>query len=211
MRRVLIGLIVLSAAAFAADTIEAFGLKWKAPIAADWKLETLDGIPTVSLLVPRPSTEPRRPTQFLVAETPDYIRVTLEAEMRQEPAAQRNRHTSLMIAYAWRDADHFNYAHMSVDAAAVANVHNGIFQVDSGDRVRLSSLEGPGSLAHEGWHKVKLTYDGRTGKVQVWVDGKTSPSLTVVNGKFSAGKVGIGSFFDLGQFRNVKITGEAAR
>ena len=128
--------------------------------------------------------------------------------MKQEPAAQRNRHTSLMIAYAWQDENHFNYAHMSVDAASTANVHNGIFNVNGGDRVRISSLEGPGSLTNEDWHKVKLVYDGTTGKVEVWVDGQTSPSLTVVNKTYGAGKVGIGSFFDLGQFRNVKISGE---
>lgn len=208
MRLVLIGVACLAATAFAADTIEAFGLRWKAPIAADWKLEQVKGVPTLSLLVPRPSTEPRRPTQFLVAQTPDYIRVTVELEMKQEPAAQRNRHTSLMIAYAYRDENHFNYAHMSVDAASSANVHNGIFTVNGGDRVRISSLEGPGSLTHEDWHKVKLVYDGTTGKVEVWVDGQTSPSLTVVDKTYGAGKVGIGSFFDLGQFRNVKISGE---
>ncbi len=208
MRLVLLGVACLTATAFAADTIEAFGLRWKAPIAADWKLEDVKGVPTLSLLVPRPSTQPRRPTQFLVAQTPDYTRVTVELEMKQEPAAQRNRHTSLMIAYAWQDENHFNYAHMSVDAASAANVHNGIFNVNGGDRVRISSLEGPGSLTHEDWHKVKLVYDGTTGKVEIWVDGQTSPSLSVVDKTYGAGKVGIGSFFDLGQFRNVKISGE---
>ena len=39
MRLVLLGVACLTATAFAADTIEAFGLRWKAPIAADWKLE----------------------------------------------------------------------------------------------------------------------------------------------------------------------------
>ena len=87
------------------------------------------GVETLRLLVPRPATEPRRPTQFAVAQTPDYIRVTVEAEMKKEPAAARNRRTSLMIAYAWRDKDHFNYAHLSVDTARQQPVHNGIFHV----------------------------------------------------------------------------------
>ena len=195
----------------AEDTIQAFGLKWRVPIAADWKMEKAGGIETLSLLVPRPSTQPRRPTQFALAETPDYIRVTVEADMKKEPAAARDRHTSLMIAYAWRDKDHFNYAHLSVDTAKEQPVHNGIFHVFGGDRVRISSNEGPATLAGEEWHKVRLVYDGRAGKVEVFVNGKTSPSMQATETKLGAGKIGLGSFFDLGQFRNVRIKGEAAR
>ena len=192
----------------AADSIEAFGLRWQVPIAADWKLEKLEGAPVLELLVPRPSTQPRRPTQFAVAETPDFIKVTVEAEVKKEPAALRNRHTSLMIAYAWRDADHFNYAHLSVDSSETQAVHNGIFHVDGGDRVRISPREGPGSLLEDKWYPVRLVYDGRRGEVTVWVDGKTSSSLHAVDPTFKAGRVGIGSFFDMGSFRNVKIHGE---
>src|SRR5690348_5033358 len=192
----------------AADTIEAFGLRWQVPVAADWKLEKLAGVPVLQLLVPKPSTEPRRPTQFAVAETPDFIQVTVEAEVKKEPAALRNRHTSLMIAYAWRDANHFNYAHLSVDSSEKQPVHNGIFHVDGGDRVRISPRQGPGTLLEERWYPVRLVYDGHKGEVTVWVDGKTSSSLHAVDPAYKAGRVGIGSFFDMGSFRNVKISGE---
>lgn len=195
----------------AAETVEAFGLRWRAPIAADWKVEKIGGSEVVSLLVPRPALQPRRPSQFLVAETPDYLRVTVEGEMKPEPKEARNRRTSLMIAYAWRDEDHFLYAHLSVDSPEKVAVHNGIFKVDGGDRVRISPATGPASLTHEGWHKVKLAYDGASGKVEVWVDGKTSPALTAVDRTFGAGKVGIGSFFDMGQFRNIRISGSPGR
>jgi hypothetical protein len=204
-------LVVVLAAAMsichATDTIEAFGMRWTVPIAADWRVETMDGAQVLNLLMPRPSTQPRRPTQFAIADTPDYTTVTVEAEMKKEPEAARQRHTSLMIAYAYRDADHFNYAHLSVDSSEQQSVHNGIFHVYGGDRVRISPQEGPGTLLEEKWYKVRLVYDGRKGDVQVFVDGKTSPSLHACDLSLKAGKVGIGSFFDLGSFRNVKITG----
>jgi hypothetical protein len=196
---------VAAAASPAADTIDAFGLKWSVPIAADWKVAP-DGV--LQLLVPRPSTQPRRPTQFALAQTKDYTKVTVEVEVRKEPLATRNRRTSLIIVYAFRDADHFNYAHLSVDTGKQAAHHNGIFHVYGGDRVRISSEEGPSTLV-EGWQSVKLVYDGTTGRVDVWVDGKTSPSMRAVDMSLGAGKVGIGSFFDLGEFRNVRISGDA--
>jgi len=204
----LIACLAAAGICHAADTIEAFGLRWQVPIAADWKVEKIDGAPVLQLLVPRPSTAPRRPTQFALAETPDFIKVTVEAEMKKEPAALRDRHTSLMIAYAWRDPDHFNYAHLSVDSSETQPVHNGIFHVDGGDRVRISPRQGPGALAEDKWYAVRLVYDGTRGEVTVWADGKTTPSLHAVDTAFKAGRVGIGSFFDLGSFRNGKIVGE---
>lgn len=211
MRYSILILTLCAAAGGAADTIEVFGLRWKVPIAADWKVARDQAVPTLELLAPRPSTQPRRPTQFALADTPDYLRVTVEAEVKKEPEAARQRRTSLMIVYAWRDPDHFNYAHLSVDTGKQQAVHNGIFHVYGGDRVRISSQDGPATLTGEDWHKVRLVYDGRTGKVEVFVNGVTSPSMQAVDTTLGAGKVGLGSFFDLGQFRRVRITGEQAR
>ncbi|MEZ5355212.1 MAG: hypothetical protein R2762_21475 [Bryobacteraceae bacterium] len=203
----LLGCAFLLGASEPSGSIDAFGLRWRLPVASDWKLESVDGVPTLQLLVPRPSTKPRRPSQYALAETADYAQLTLEFEAKQEPAALRNRHNSLMIVYAWRDADHFNYAHISVDAASKQPVHNGIFHVYGGDRVRISSEQGPAGFTHEDWHKVKLVYDASTHRVDVWVDGATSPSLQGVDMSLGAGKFGIGSFFDMGSFRNLKVSG----
>jgi hypothetical protein len=211
MRYSILILTLCAAGAAGADTIDAFGLRWRVPIASDWKVTSPDGVPTLELLVPRPSTQPRRPTQYALAEIPDYLRVTVEAEVKKEPEAARQRRTSLMIVYAWRDPDHFNYAHLSVDTGKQQPVHNGIFHVYGGDRVRISSQEGPATLTSEDWHRVRLVYDGRTGKVEVFVNGLSSPSMQAVDTTLGAGKVGLGSFFDLGQFRRVRITGEPAR
>jgi len=199
---------LLSAADPTPASIEALGLRWTVPIRADWKIADVDGVPTLSLLVPRPSTQPRRPTQFALAETPNYLSVTLEAEVKKEPKALRDRRNSLIFIYAYRDANHFNYAHLSDDMGSSTDVHNGIFHVYGGDRVRISSTEGPATLTEEKWYKVRLVYDGRTGKVEVFVDGQTSPSLRAYDLSLGAGKVGLGSFFDTGEFRNVKIHGQ---
>jgi hypothetical protein len=162
----------------------------------------------LQLLVPRPTTQTRRPTQFAPAETAEFIRVTVEAEMKKEEAVLRNRHTSLMIAYVWRHPGHFNCAHLSTDSSETQAVHNGIFHVDGGDRVRISPRQGSGAFSEEKWYSVRLVYDGRHGEVTVRADGKTTTPLHAVDRTFKAGGVGIGSFFDLGSFRNVKVVGE---
>jgi hypothetical protein len=207
-RKIVSALLLLPALLSAGDSVEAFGLRWTVPVLADWRMADVAGVPTLSLLVPRPSTQPRRPTQFALAETPDYISATLEAEVKKEPKDQRNRRNSLIFVYAFRDANHFNYVHLSDDMGSSTDVHNGVFHVYGGDRVRISSTEGPATLTEEIWYKVRLVYDGHTGKVEMFVNGQTSPSLRAYDLSLGAGKLGVGSFFDTGQFRNVKIHGQ---
>jgi hypothetical protein len=201
-------MLALAVNANASDVLEVFGYRWRVPVASDWKVATVDGAPVLELLVPRPSTQPRRPTQFAIAETPDFVRVTVEVEIKKEPEQVRNRRTSALIVYSYRDEAHFNYAHLSVDTGEQEDVHNGIFHVYGGDRVRISSTQGPPAFTSEEWHKVRLVHDGRSGRVEVSVNGKALPSLEAVDLSLRSGKVGIGSFFDLGCFRRVAIQGE---
>jgi len=195
---------VLAASAFA-ESIEALGMKWTVPTAAEWKLEKDGDVPVLRMLVARPSQKPRRPIQFALAETADYQRVTVEAEVKRLGK-------SLIIVYAYRDAGHFNYAHLSADEAAKVPVHNGVFHVYGGDRVRISPQRGPASLpSADEWYRVKLTYDADSGIAGVTVNEKTFPALEAVDLSLGAGKVGLGSFFETALFRNVKITGTPAK
>lgn len=194
-------LLFCALVATAADTIEAFGHKWSVPIAADWKLE--DSV--LHMLVARPQTAPRRPSQFALAETPDWQKVTIEAEVKRLKG-------SLIFVYAYRDPSHFNYAHLSVDTGTKQPVHNGIFHVYGGDRVRISSEKGPAALpSADEWYKVRLDYEATTGSVNVKVNGNDLPALKGVDLSLGAGKVGLGSFFETALFRNVKISGTPAQ
>jgi len=212
-RRLLSSICLLISATVlsAANTFDAFGYKWQVASASDWKLEMESGLPVLHLVTPRPSLAPRRPSQYALALTPDYEEVTLELEVRKESRQQRSRRTSVILVYAWRDENHFNYAHLSVDAASEQPVHNGIFHVYGGDRVRISSEEGAAALNSEDWHKVRLRYEANKGRVDVYVNGQSSPSLRAVDWSLGAGKVGVGSFFDMGAFRSIRIDGRVSR
>jgi hypothetical protein len=200
--KALLAVLLFAVSAAAADTIDAFGHKWTVPAANDWKVEQEGGKPVLRLHVVGPrNPQPRRPVQFALAETALWQKVTLECEVKRDGG-------SLILVYAYRDAAHFNYVHLSVDTAKKQPVHNGIFHVYGGDRVRISSDEGPASLpSDQEWYHVQLNYDGWTGAVNVRVNGKENQSLKAVDMSLGAGKVGIGSFFEKALFKNVKITG----
>lgn len=185
------------------DTIEAFGYRWAVPVAADWKVEA-EGPQVLKMLMRRPQEQPRRPSQFAIAQTPDFEQVTVEAEVKRVGG-------SLIIVYAFRDKSHFDYAHLSVDEATKQPVHNGIFHVFGGERVRISSTEGPASLpSDKEWYKVRLEYGRKPGYVEVFVNDRPNPSLQAYDLSIRSGKVGIGSFFETAWFRNVRITGRTA-
>jgi hypothetical protein len=105
-------------------------------------------------------------------------------------------------------AAHFDYAHLSIDSATKEHVHNGVFHVYGGERVRISSEAGPPAFAAANrWYHVRLMHDGESGAVQVMVDGRRIPALHAIDLSLKAGRVGIGSFDETGDFKNVKIQG----
>ena len=147
--------------------------------------------------------KPRRPQQMAIAETKPFRKVTIEAELK--PGGK-----SLILVYAWQDANHYNYAHISSDTAQAVHVHNGMFHVFEGERSRISSLEGPASFTERDWTPVRLSFDGESGRCVVEVKNRRNPSLEAIDLSLRAGRVGLGSFNETGAFRNLRINGTAA-
>jgi hypothetical protein len=198
----LIAMLAIAASALnAADTLHVFGRVWTVPTAADWQVAAENGAETLRLTEGRePLPGPRRPFQFALADAPEYARATVEADVK--PLGR-----SVMIVFAYLDEAHFDYAHLSIDTGEKQPVHNGIFHVYGGERVRISNARGPAAFAATGrWYHVRLTHDAKTGSVRATVDGQSVPALVATDVSLGAGKVGIGSFDETGEFKNVKIT-----
>jgi hypothetical protein len=199
-------LILLAAAALlpAADNLQVFGYQWSVPTGSDWEIRNEGGAQVLHMKVSREplASGPRRPFQFAIADTEPFSKVTVEADIK--PLKR-----SVIIVYAYQDAAHFNYAHISTDIKTP--VHNGIFHVYGGERVRISTRKGPASFPGiDRWYHVKLVQDGTTGTVDVTVDGTAVPALHAVDLSLTEGKVGLGSFNETGDFKNLKITGTPA-
>lgn len=195
-------LSTLAVPVHAADRLGAFGMRFSVPVGADWRVAQEDGQEVLRLLVARSlQKDPRRPFQYALAETPPLAKFSWHVDVRREP-----ERSSLILVYAWRDPAHFNYIHLSDDSATEQPVHNGIFHVYGGDRVRISPDKGPCSLATPAWHRVDIEYDAATGAVEVLVNGMPNPSLRAVDLSLGAGQVGVGSFFNTGSFRAFKIS-----
>ncbi|MEO8127388.1 MAG: family 16 glycoside hydrolase [Bryobacteraceae bacterium] len=189
-------LLLCTGAVYAADSLDVFGMHWTVPLASEWKVDE-GALHLVTTRGPD-KNKPRRPQQFALSDK-EYGSFRLEADVK---VLQR----SLIIVYAYKDEAHFNYAHLSTDTGVKQPVHNGIFHVFGGERVRISSTEGPPSFAAlDEWNHVTLKYDAQAGKMMVLVNGKPNPSVTAVDMSLGPGKIGLGSFDETAVFKNVKI------
>ena len=199
-------LVAIATAFSAADILTIFGHKWTVPIGADWQITSDNGTPVLHMTQGRePLPGPRRPFQFAMAETAEFssARVELDAKPLKR---------SLIVVYAYRDPSHFDYVHFSTDTATKQPVHNGVFHVFGGERVRISSTAGPAAFEmKDRWYHLQVKWDGATGEVEAVVDGKPVPSLKAVDLSLNSGKIGIGSFDETADFKNVKIEGTPAQ
>lgn len=198
--KLLLAVLLAATAAAAADSLDIFDRVWSVPNKTDWKVSGEDGSAELRLVTSRgPLPGPRRPIQFALTEVPRYGRLKLAADVM--PLGR-----SLMIVFAYRDEAHFDYAHLSVDTGAQQPVHNGIFHVYGGERVRISGEQGPAAFAaNRRWFQVELTHDAATGAVRVTVDGKAVPALEAVDRSLGPGRIGLGSFDETAAFKNVTI------
>ncbi|RYD28195.1 MAG: hypothetical protein EOP87_20015 [Verrucomicrobiaceae bacterium] len=111
---------------------------------------------------------------------------------------------SVCIAFSKESDTKFYYAHLGEKADAV---HLQLHLVNDADRKAITA-EGAETLPWkpETWHQVKVTRNAADGTIKVWFDGKQVLSAT--DRTLGKGAIGLGSFDDLGSFRNVRITGE---
>ena len=126
-RKVSALLLAFSTLSFAADSLNIFGYTWTVPNAADWKIE--DGV--LRLLVGRePLPGPRRPYQFAIASTRRSESGGRSRSAAGQPLAHDRVRLSRSIAFRLRAS--------LTDSAQKQPVHNGVFHVYGGERVRIS-------------------------------------------------------------------------
>ena len=150
-----------------------------------------------------PSGPIRRPAALAILKTQSFEHVTLELDLRSTvPTDVLRRDVEIVIGY--QSSTRFYYVHLS---AVTDDVHNGIFLVADADRRRIDAGQGIPQMKDQDWHRVKVVRDGRAGTIEVFFDGSKSAILSAQDSTISSGRVGVGSFDDTAEFRNIAIRG----
>lgn len=129
---------------------------------------------------------------------------TLTAEVRLKKFDAGNN--DLCIAFGRTEENRFYYVHLGEKADAA---HHQIHLVDRADRKPVTSYRTAGTPWKEGtWHRVKVVLNTATGDIGVWFDDMEKPLLAAKDKSLVEwGRIGLGSFDDLGEFRQVKVRG----
>ncbi|MCT9929628.1 hypothetical protein N5079_05270 [Planotetraspora sp. A-T 1434] len=157
-----------------------------------------------------PQPGPRRPYEYaILARGPEFGSVQIDAEVRLDTPVQiTNR--DVIIVFGYQSPTQFYYAHLSTDNTIYP--HNGIFVVDNADRLRLDDqwngkVGAPPAITDAEFHKVRVRRCATTGEIAVYVDGASTPLMTATDKRFEAGRVGFGSFDNIGRMRGLTVTG----
>jgi len=113
-------------------------------------------------------------------------------------------HRDMCLFFGYQDPAHFYYVHFGKQADEHANQ---IFIVNSAARKKISTRSTDGTPWDDKWHHVKVTRDVQTGAIAVYFDDLAMPVMTADDKTFSAGRIGVGSFDDVGDWDNVVLRG----
>lgn len=144
----------------------------------------------------------RRPAALAILNSEPLGKVTLELEARsEEPVDLAVRDVNIVVGY--QSPTRFYYVHL---AAKTDAVHNGIFLVADADRKRLDTPTSEPQLKDKSWHRIRVERDPASGRIAVFVNGSAAPALEARDTTLQTGRIGMGSFDETGQFRNVVVT-----
>ena len=145
----------------------------------------------------------RSPFNLAWFEGREWKDFTLTVECRLTAFDAGNN--DLCIAFGRAAENRFYYAHLGEKAD---EPHHQIHIVDDADRKPITRFRTDGTPWKEGqWHRVKIVRNTATGDIGVYFDDMEKPVLTAQDKTLEWGQIGLGSFDDLGEFRNVRIKG----
>lgn len=147
---------------------------------------------------------PRNLAWYQAAEWKDFT-LTFECQL----SSFNEGNNDLCIAFAGLADDQFYYIHLGEKADAA---HHQIHIVNHADRSPITTWRTAGTpWKKETWHRVKITRNSSSGDIGVWFDDSPQPILTAKDKTFLWGKIGLGSFDDLGKFRKVMVQGTSRK
>ncbi|MFP4055970.1 MAG: hypothetical protein ACLF0G_03785 [Candidatus Brocadiia bacterium] len=137
-------------------------------------------------------------------------------DLRMQSRTKDYGHRDLCLFFGHQDPSHFYYVHMALRADAHAH---SVFIVDGKPRKTLIPEIGKdiggevyrtkGIDWGDGWHRVRLVREVRSGLIEVYFDDMDQPIMRARDKTFAWGRVGVGSFDDVGNYDDIVLRGIA--
>ena len=126
-------------------------------------------------------------------------------EARFKSTEREYGHRDMCIFFGHQDPTHFYYVHLGKKADPHSN---SIFIVNSVPRTSIATQRTKGTNWDDRYHTVRVTRDVEKGTIKVYFDDLEKPVMLANDKTFKAGRIGVGSFDDVGMVDNVRIWGK---
>lgn len=146
-----------------------------------------------------PSGIIRRPAALAIMKSRKFENVTIEVDVRTT-ADTKILQRDVVIILGYNSPSRFYYIHLS---AISDDVHNGIFLVDNANRRRIDTGNRKPLIKDQEWHHIKVERNVENGKIKVFVDNSFNSALQTTDKTILSGRIGLGSFDDTAEFKNL--------
>ena len=176
---------------------------WEPTDAAAWQIVGEEGNFTYDLFQLSAYKPPfRSPYNISILkdiEPGDFI-----LNVRAKTTAPISGHRNLCVFFGYQDPTHYYYAHFGQEAD---DQSNSIFLVNGKDRISIATARAPGTPWDDDWHHLRIVRK-ISGLIEVFFDDMTAPVMQADDQTFREGRVGLGSFEDLGRFDDFELWGK---
>jgi hypothetical protein len=179
--------------------------RWEFTDPGAWRIEE-DGGNHVLHLYRQSEYEPpvRSPRNMALIRGLWVSDFVLEAKLKS--TTRNYNHRDLCVFFGSQSPANFYYVHI----ALVADPHaNSIFVVKDQPRVSIARERTKGTEWKDNtYHTVRIVRKVHEGSIEVYFDDLAKPIMVAEDKSFRVGRIGFGSFDDVGMFDDIKVWGK---
>lgn len=183
--------------------------RWRPTDPVMWKITQEPGGNRVYHLLGKSNFEPpyRSPFSFSLRE--DAVVGDFVFTARVKTLQKSLPHRDMCVIFGYQNPARFYYVHLGERTDPHANQ---IFIVNDAPRVKISERTSEGTpWKDDTWHHVKIVRKVETGLIEVYFDDMQTPQMVAHDKTFTWGKIGLGSFDDMGQWDDVTLHGRVVK
>lgn len=175
--------------------------RWEVLDPDTWKMSAKDGNHHLGITKRESDYKPPHRSPRHIALIRDLELSSFDITFRVRSTFDSGNHRDCCVFFAYQDNKHFYYVHMGAKPDPASGQ---IMIVKDAPRSPMTDNE-VGVPWTDEWHKVRLSRDATTGKVDVYFDDLETPWLSVSDTTFAKGRIGLGSFDDMNEFDDIVV------
>lgn len=178
--------------------------RWEPTDASAWKFSQSDGNGFYSLVKKQSDFHPAVRSPFNRSLLKGVALSDCVLDVKLQSTIPDYNHRDLCLFFGYQDDSHLYYVHLGKRADDHANQ---IFIVNAAPRKKISLKSTEGTNWTDDWHHARVIRNAQSGEILVFFDDMKTPVMRAVDKTFTWGRVGVGSFDDIGNFDDVTVYG----